>query len=70
VIEVVRVAGKWKQPHPPSSYSSSLHIGFQEMTATKMEELQPADIRSDNIRKQPRVDKKCRTCKKTKLLHV
>ena len=39
------------------------------MTQTKMEEMQPADIRSDNIRKQPPVDKKCRTCKKTKLLH-
>ncbi len=34
-----------------------------------MEGLQPIDIRSDNIRKQPPVDKKCRTCKKTKLLH-
>jgi hypothetical protein len=24
VIEVVRIPGKWEQPHPPSSYSSSL----------------------------------------------
>lgn len=34
-----------------------------------MEGLQPIDIRSGNTRKQPPVDKKCRTCKKTKLLH-
>src|SRR5215469_18412326 len=39
------------------------------MTATKMEGLRPVDIRSDNIRKQSPVDKKCRTCKKIKLLH-
>jgi hypothetical protein len=39
------------------------------MTATKMEGLRPVYIRSDNIRTQPPVDKKCRTCKKTKLLH-
>ena len=36
VIEVVKVPGIWKQTHPPSSYSSSLDIRFQEMTATKM----------------------------------
>ena len=69
VIEVVRVAGKQKQPPPTLILQFFTRYKVQEMTATKMEGLQPIDIRSDHIRKQPPVDKKCRTCKKTKLLH-
>ena len=34
-----------------------------------MEGLQPIDIRVRDIGKQPPLDKKCRSCKKTKLLH-
>jgi hypothetical protein len=34
-----------------------------------MEGLQPIDIRAGNTGNQPPLDKKCRTCKKTKLLH-
>ena len=34
-----------------------------------MEGLQRIDIRAGNTGKQPPLDKKCRTCKKTKLLH-
>jgi hypothetical protein len=34
-----------------------------------MERMESIDLRAGNIGKQPPLDKKCRTCKKTKLLH-